>query len=106
MICTAAVARKLLPLQRKRGLGALADALGIEVELAHRALADAETCARVLCALFPRLCANAITVADALALLAPARRRRTRGSAEVGPLGRLGSGGARGARATAAARRR
>jgi DNA polymerase-3 subunit epsilon len=97
VICTAAVARKLLPLQRKRGLGALADALGIEVELAHRALADAETCARVLCALFPRLCANAITVGEALALLAPARRRRTRGSAEVGPLGRLGSGGASGA---------
>jgi DNA polymerase-3 subunit epsilon len=97
VICTAAVARRLLPLQRKRGLGALADALGIEVELAHRALADAETCARVLCALFPRLCANAVTVADALALLAPARRRRARGSAEVGPLGRLGSGGGRGA---------
>jgi DNA polymerase-3 subunit epsilon len=98
VICTAAVARKLLPLQRKRGLGALADALGIEVELAHRALADAETCASVLCALFPRLCANAVTVADALALLAPARRRRTRGSAEVGPLGRLGTGGGRGGR--------
>jgi DNA polymerase III subunit epsilon len=98
VICTAAVARKLLPLQRKRGLAALADALGIEVELAHRALADAETCARVLCALFPRLCANAITVADALALLAPARRRRSRGSAEVGPLGRLGAGGAGGGR--------
>ena len=97
VICTAAVARTLLPLQRKRGLGALADALGIEVELAHRALADAETCARVLCALFPRLCANAITVADALALLSPARRKRTRGSAEVGPLGRLGSGGGRAA---------
>jgi DNA polymerase-3 subunit epsilon len=96
VICTAAVARRLLPLQRKRGLGALADALGIEVELAHRALADAETCGRVLCALFPRLCANAVTVADVLALLAPARRRRTRGSAEVGPLGRLGTGGGRG----------
>jgi DNA polymerase III subunit epsilon len=96
VICTAAVARRLLPLQPKRGLGALADALGIDVELAHRALADAETCARVLCALFPRLCAHAITVADALALLSPARRRRARGSAEVGPLGRLGSGGGRG----------
>ncbi len=97
VICTAAVARKLLPLQRKRGLGALADALAIEVELAHRALADAETCARVLCALFPRLCANSVTVADALALLAPARPRRPRGSAEVGPLGRLSSPGGRGA---------
>ncbi|MGB0098093.1 MAG: 3'-5' exonuclease, partial [Solirubrobacteraceae bacterium] len=51
VLCTAALARAMLPLQRVRRLGALADALGIEVELAHRALADAETCARVLCAL-------------------------------------------------------
>ena len=73
VICTAALARALLPLQPRRGLGVLADALGIEVALAHRALADAETCARVLCALFPRLCANAATVAEALALLKPRR---------------------------------
>ena len=73
VLCTAALARALLPLQPERGLGVLADALGIEVELAHRALADAETCARVLCALFPRLCANAATVAEALALLKPRR---------------------------------
>jgi len=78
VLCTAALARKLLPLQRRRGLGVLADALGIDVELAHRALADAETCARVLCALFPRLCANAVTIADAVALANP-RRRRTVG---------------------------
>ena len=32
---------------------------GSRSRLAHRALADAETCARVLCALFPRLCAHA-----------------------------------------------
>ncbi|MBV9049917.1 MAG: 3'-5' exoribonuclease [Solirubrobacterales bacterium] len=76
VLCTAALARALLPLQQARRLGALADALGIEVELAHRALADAETCARVLCALFPRLCANAVTVADALALVAVRRPRR------------------------------
>jgi len=75
VICTAALARAMLPLQRERRLGAVADALGIDVELAHRALPDAETCARVLCALFPRLCANATTVAGALALLAPRRRR-------------------------------
>lgn len=75
-LCTAALARALLPLQRERRLGALADALGIEIAVAHRALADAETCARVLCALFPRLCANAGTVADALRLLAPRRPRR------------------------------
>src|ERR1019366_5052957 len=77
VICTAARARTMLPLQRERRLTALADALGIEVRVAHRALADAETCARVLCALFPRLCANASTVAEALALLAPRRPRRT-----------------------------
>jgi DNA polymerase-3 subunit epsilon len=76
VICTAALARALLPLQRQRGLGVLADALGIEVRQAHRALADAETCGRVLCALFPRLCANASSVADAMALLSPRRRRR------------------------------
>src|SRR5450755_1001486 len=75
VICTAALARAMLPLQRERRLGAVADALGIEDELAHRALPDAETCARVLCALFPRLCANATTIAQALALLAPRRRR-------------------------------
>ncbi len=75
VLCTAALARKLLPLQNRRGLTVLAGALGIEVETAHRALADAETCARVFCALFPRLCANALTIADALALAKPRRRR-------------------------------
>lgn len=78
VLCTAALARALLPLQRERRLGALAEALGIEVEVAHRALPDAETCARVLCALYPRLCAHAVTVADAIALLAPRRPRRAR----------------------------
>jgi DNA polymerase-3 subunit epsilon len=77
VICTAALARTMLPLQQKRGLGVLADALGIEVDLAHRALADAETCARVLCALFPRLCAHAPTVGDALTVLSPRRRARS-----------------------------
>lgn len=77
VICTAALARALLPLQRERRLAALAEALGIEVEAVHRALPDAETCARILCALYPRLCSHAITVGDALALLAPRRRRRT-----------------------------
>jgi DNA polymerase-3 subunit epsilon len=86
VLCTAALARAVLPLQRERRLTALADALGIEVELAHRALPDAETCARILCALFPRLCANAGTVADAVALLRPRRRRVTR-RATPGPRG-------------------
>ena len=60
--------------------GALADALGIDVALAHRALADAETCARVLCALFPKLCANAATIAEAVALLKPKRPKTPRRS--------------------------
>ena len=55
VLCTVAMARRLAPLQRRRGLAALADALGIEVEVTHRALPDAETCARVFCALFGRL---------------------------------------------------
>src|SRR3954469_16355566 len=73
VLCTVALARRFAPLQRRRGLSALAAALGIEVEQAHRALPDARTCARVFCALFGRLCANAPTVGDALALLG--RRR-------------------------------
>lgn len=84
VICTAALARAMLPLQRRRGLSVLADALGIEVELAHRALADAETCARVLCALFGRLCAHAATVGEALQVLAPRRRSRSRGPGRAG----------------------
>ena len=75
VLCTVALARRFAPLARQRRLAALADALGIEVETTHRALADAETCARVFCALFGRLCAHAGTVADALTVLGPARRR-------------------------------
>jgi len=77
-LCTVALARKLHPLARQRKLALLAGSLGIEVEVSHRALADAETCARVFCALFPKLCANAITVQDAQALLRPARPKRVR----------------------------
>ncbi|MTD43884.1 hypothetical protein GKE82_06095 [Conexibacter sp. W3-3-2] len=77
-LCTVAMARRLHPLARQRKLALLAGSLGIDVEVSHRALADAETCARVFCALFPKLCANAITVADAVALLRPARPRRAR----------------------------
>jgi DNA polymerase-3 subunit epsilon len=76
VLCTVALARRFAPLQRRRGLGSLADALGIEVEATHRALPDAETCARVLCALLPRLAANARTVGEGLALLWPRRAPR------------------------------
>src|SRR3954469_18670207 len=79
VLCTVALARRLAPLQRRRGLAALADALGIEVAAVHRALPDAETCARVFCALFPKLCAHAATVSDAVALASPGWRRRARG---------------------------
>jgi DNA polymerase III subunit epsilon len=92
VLCTAALARVLLPLQHERRLMALAEALGIEVDVAHRALPDAETCARVLCALFPRLCAHATTVGEAVRLLAPRRRRRTPSRRRVpseGPLPQL-----------------
>jgi len=79
VICTVALARRFAPLQRRRGLSALADALCIEVAETHRALPDAETCARIFCALFAKLCAHAETVADALALLGPARRGGAKG---------------------------
>src|SRR3954463_12518788 len=73
VLCTVALARRLAPLQRRRGLAALADALGIEVEGVHRALPDAETCARVFCALFSKLSAHATTVGEAVSLLAARR---------------------------------
>ncbi|MEA2124604.1 MAG: polymerase subunit epsilon, partial [Solirubrobacteraceae bacterium] len=74
VLCTVAMARRLAPLQRRRGLAALADALGVEVGTTHRALPDAELCGQVFCALFKRLCANAATVGEAVALLSPRRR--------------------------------
>ena len=78
VLCTVALARRLAPLQERRGLAPLADALGIEVEAVHRALPDAETCARIFCALFGRLCAHAGTVGEAIALLGPRRTGRRR----------------------------
>jgi DNA polymerase-3 subunit epsilon len=76
VICTVALARRFAPLVRKRGLASLAGSLGIDVEEVHRALPDALTCARVFCALFPKLCANAMTVGDAVDLLRSRRRAR------------------------------
>jgi DNA polymerase-3 subunit epsilon len=77
VICTVQLARRFAPLQRRRGLATLAGALGIDVDEVHRALPDARTCARVFCALFGRLCANAPTIGDALQLLG-ARKVRVR----------------------------
>src|SRR2546423_4855988 len=76
ILCTVAMARRFAPLARQRKLAPLAEALGIEVAGVHRALVDAETCARVFCALFPKLCATAATLAEAIAMLSPRRGRR------------------------------
>jgi DNA polymerase-3 subunit epsilon len=78
VLCTVSLARKLAPLQKRRGLAALADALGIEIGETHRALPDAVLCAQVFCALFKRLCAHAGTVGEAVALLSPRRAPRPR----------------------------
>jgi DNA polymerase-3 subunit epsilon len=88
VLCTVALARRLAPLQQRRGLAALADGLGIEVGEVHRALPDAETCARVFCALFGRLCAHAQTVREAVAALGPRRGPAGRRAAARRPAGR------------------
>jgi DNA polymerase III subunit epsilon len=75
-LCTVQLARRFAPLSRRRSLAPLADSLGIDVTEVHRALPDALTCARVFCALFPRLYANAPTIRDALQLVRGRRRER------------------------------
>jgi DNA polymerase-3 subunit epsilon len=77
-LCTAQLSRRLMPLQKGRKLAVLADALGIEVEGVHRGLADAETCARIFCALFTKLCGAAATVGDALEVAGAGAARRPR----------------------------
>jgi DNA polymerase-3 subunit epsilon len=74
VICTVAMARRFAPLVRERKLAALAESLGIEVTEVHRALPDATTCARILCALLPRMCAAAPAIEDAVEYLQPRRR--------------------------------
>ena len=90
VLCTVAMARRLHPLARQRKLPALAGTLGIDVEVVHRALADAETCARVFCALFGKLCANATTVEEAVELLRARRPGRSRAGATDGRRSLLG----------------
>jgi DNA polymerase-3 subunit epsilon len=74
VLCTVAMGRRFAPLARQRKLALLAESLGIEVADTHRALPDAVTCARIFCALFPKLCMTAGTLGDALRLLGPRRR--------------------------------
>jgi DNA polymerase-3 subunit epsilon len=85
-LCTVALARRFAPLARQRKLRPLAESLGIEVTEVHRALADAETTARVLCALMPKLAAHAGTVGEAMAVLRPTKpsRRARAGSTDGG----------------------
>ena len=78
VLCTVAMARRFAPLATRRGLGELAASLGIEVDVRHRALADAIACARIFCALFPKLAAAAASVEEAARLLGPRRRRARR----------------------------
>src|SRR3954451_16715931 len=86
VLCTVQLARRYAPLSQKRALAPLADSLGIDVDEVHRALPDAVTCARVLAALFPRLCANAATVGDALeSLKSPRRARKTEPAERIPP---------------------
>jgi len=80
VLCTVAMGRRFAPLARQRKLALLAESLGIEVDETHRALPDALTCARIFCALFPRLCANAGSLGDALRLLGPRRRPKALGA--------------------------
>jgi DNA polymerase III subunit epsilon len=76
VFCTVSLGRRFAPLAGRLGLARLADHLGIDVEETHRALPDAQTCARIFCALFPKLCANAATLAEAEELMRPRRRVR------------------------------
>ncbi|MBA2630947.1 MAG: 3'-5' exoribonuclease [Thermoleophilaceae bacterium] len=85
VLCTVTMARQFAPLVRRRGLASLADALGIEVDEVHRALPDALTCGRVFCALFPKLCAIAGSVGEAMELMRSRRRSR---KAEPAPIPR------------------
>jgi DNA polymerase III subunit epsilon len=82
VLCTVQLGRRFAPLARKRALAPLADSLGIDVTEVHRALPDALTCARVFCALFPRLCANAATIGEAVELMRSRRRARKTEPAE------------------------
>jgi DNA polymerase-3 subunit epsilon len=79
VVCTVAMARRFAPLVRERKLASLAESLGIEVNEVHRALPDATTCAQILCALLPRMCAAAPTIEEAVEYLQPRRR----GSSEI-----------------------
>ena len=83
VLCTVAMGRRFAPLARQRKLALLAESLGIPVDETHRALPDALTCARIFCALFPKLCANAASLGDALRLLGPRRRPAARPIAKI-----------------------
>jgi DNA polymerase-3 subunit epsilon len=65
-LCTLRLARRLLPEVRRRGLDAVAAALGISCLGRHRALPDARIAAEILCVLLERAAARGITHLDQL----------------------------------------
>lgn len=90
VLCTLRLATKLLPLQQRKGLSALAALYGLAAEHGHRALPDALTCARVLAEMWPKLLIRASTVEQALELQRSKRERRGAGPAiSDAELGRL-----------------
>jgi len=65
-LCTLRLARRLLPESRRRGLDAVAAALGIACFDRHRALPDAEIAAEILCVFLERAAERGIARLDQL----------------------------------------
>ncbi len=83
-LCTVRLARRLLPHLPSRALGALAHYFGIEMEVHHRALPDADATARLLLRFFDLLEDREVTDWTALESFMrtrPPRSRRRRRSA-------------------------
>ncbi len=68
-LCTLRVARRLLPDLRRRGLDAIAAALGISTHDRHRGLGDARIAAEVLCIFLERAAERGIARLDELLAL-------------------------------------
>ena len=107
VLCTAALARTMLPLQRARRLGALADALGIDVERRPpRARRCRDLRPGAVRAVSAAVRAMPPPIAEALALLRPGARRRRHATRPARTGGGCGPGAAarfrRAARATRA----
>ena len=79
VLCTVALGRQVRPAGRAgSGWRGWPTTSGSRSGETHRALPDALTCARIFCALFPKLCANAPTLARCRGARAPAPPRPAR----------------------------